>query len=82
MAEAVVEHARGASRATAPKVSTLHYRRSQIAFYRKHSGVLATLALRLYLALRFAIRRLLARNEDEREFAADLLRVALRESGE
>jgi len=59
----------------------LHYRRSQIAFYRKHSGAIATLGLRFYLALRFATRRVFARNEDERQLAADLLRVALRESG-
>ncbi len=79
-ADAVVEHDRGASRATAPAATALHYRRSQIAFYRKHHGVLATQGLRLYLAFRFAIKRLFARGEEQRRLAADLLRCALRES--
>ncbi len=81
VAEAVVEHDRGASSATDPAAAALHYRRSQIAFYRKHRGVLATRALRFYLALRFATQRLLGRNRQQRQLAADLLRLTLRESG-
>ena len=82
VADAVVEHDRGASSATAPAATALHYRRSQIAFYRKHRGALATRGLRLYLACRFAIKRLFARGEDQRRLAADLLRCALHESDE
>ena len=79
-ADAVVEHDRGASSATAPAATALHYRRSQLAFYRKHRGVLATQGLRLYLALRFAVQRLFARGEAQRKLAADLLGCVLRES--
>lgn len=82
VAGAEVVHARGASTATAAAASARHYRRSQIAFYRKHRGVLASRALRAYLALRFAIGRLLGRNRRQRELAADLFRLALRETGE
>ncbi len=81
-ADAVVEHDRGASTATAPAATALHYRRSQIAFYRKHHGALATRGLRLYLAFRFAIKRVFARGENQRRLAADLLRCALHESDE
>lgn len=81
-ADAVVEHDRGASSATAPAATALHYRRSQIAFYRKHRGALATQGLRLYLAFRFAVERLFARGEDQRRLAADLLRCTLHESDE
>lgn len=82
VADAVVEHDRGASSATAPAATALHYRRSQIAFYRKHRGALATRGLRLYLACRFAIKRLFARGENQRRLAADLLRCALHASDE
>lgn len=81
VAEAVVEHDRGASTATAPAATALHYRRSQIAFYRKHHGVLATSTLRAYLALRFAIKRLVGRGRQQRQLAGDLLRLTLRETG-
>ena len=79
-ADAVVEHDRGASSGTAAAATALHYRRSQIAFYRKHRGALATQGLRIYLAFRFAIKRLFARGEEQRRLAADLLRCTLRES--
>jgi hypothetical protein len=79
-AGARVVHDRGASSATRPAASALHYRRSQLAFYRKHHGELAAGALRLYLAVRFATARLLARGE-RRKLAADLLRWTLREAG-
>ncbi len=82
VAEAVVEHDRGASGAVVPAVTALHYRRSQIAYYDKHFGVLATWSLRLYLALRFATKRLLARNAADRQLAGDLLGVTLRWPGE
>jgi hypothetical protein len=81
VAEAVVEHDRGASRATDPAATALQYRRSQIAFYRKHRGVLATSTLRAYLALRFAIKRLVGRGRQQRQLAGDLLRLTLRETG-
>jgi len=80
-ADAVVDHDRGASTATAPDATALHYRRSQIAFYRKHRGALATQALRFYLALRFATKRLLGRNRQQRQLAGELLRLTLRETG-
>jgi GT2 family glycosyltransferase len=79
-AGARVAHDRGASSATRPSASALHYRRSQLAFYRKHHGALAAGALRLYLAVRFATARLLARGE-RRKLAAELLRWTLREAG-
>jgi GT2 family glycosyltransferase len=82
VADAIVEHDRGASRATDPDASELHYRRSQIAFYRKHRGVLATMTLRAYLALRFGCRRLFGRGARQRRLAAELLRLTLRETGE
>jgi len=82
VAEAVVEHDRGASSAGDPAATALHYRRSQIAFYRKHHGVLATTALRAYLALRFGCRRLFGRGAPQRRLAGELLRVTLRETGE
>ncbi len=41
---------------------------------------LATRGLRLYLAFRFAIKRLFARGGQQRKLAADLLRCTLRES--
>jgi len=81
VAEAVVEHDRGASSATDRAATALHYRRSQIAFYRKHRGVLATSTLRAYLALRFAIKRLVGRGRHQRQLAGDLLRLTLRETG-
>jgi GT2 family glycosyltransferase len=49
--EAVVRHARGASRASAPAASEAAYRRSQIAFYEKHHPGWAPV-LRLYLKVR------------------------------
>jgi GT2 family glycosyltransferase len=79
--EAIVEHDRGASSATNPGPTAIHYRRSQIAFYRKHHGALATAALRLYLALRFSIGRVVGRSREKRQLAAELLRLTLRESG-
>ena len=79
-AGARVVHDRGASGATRPATSALHYRRSQLVFYRKHHGELAAGALRLYLAVRFATARLLARGE-RRKLAAELLRWTLREAG-
>jgi GT2 family glycosyltransferase len=81
VAQAIVEHDRGASSATDPAATALHYRRSQIAFYRKHRGVLATSLLRAYLALRFAIKRLVGRGRQQRQLAGDLLRLTLRETG-
>jgi hypothetical protein len=81
VAEALVEHDRGASSATQAEETARHYRRSQIAFYRKHRGVLATTALRAYLALRFAITRLVGRDPRQRQLAGDLLRLTLRETG-
>lgn len=80
VADALVEHTRGASSSVDPAASALAYRRSQLAFYRKHHGALAAGALRLYLALRFAFKRVFGRGE-ERELAATMLRWALRESG-
>lgn len=82
VAEAEVAHDRGASTATATEATARHYRRSQIAFYRKHHGALASRALRAYLALRFAIALVLGRNRRQRELAGDLMRLALRETGE
>jgi GT2 family glycosyltransferase len=81
VADAVVEHDRGASSATDPAAAALHYRRSQLAFYRKHRGVLATRGLRFYLAVRFAIQRLLGRGREQRELAGRLLNLTVRESG-
>jgi GT2 family glycosyltransferase len=49
--EAVVEHRRGASRASAPGPTEEAYRRSQIAFYRKHHPRWAPW-LALYLKVR------------------------------
>lgn len=82
VADAAIDHDRGASRATAPEASELHYRRSQIAFYRKHRGLLATTALRAYLALRFVIQRTVARNRRQRRLAGELLRLTLHETGD
>lgn len=78
--EALVEHDRGASRSVDPGASAIHYRRSQMAFYRKHNGTLAAGALRLYLAFRFAVKWLFARG-DHRKQAADLLRCTWRDPG-
>ena len=52
--EAVVRHARGASRATARDAADRHYRRSQVAFYEKHHPRWAPL-LRGYLMLKGAL---------------------------
>ena len=46
-----VQHLRGLSRATAPGATAAAYRRSQVAFYRKHHPILV-FPLRLYLKLR------------------------------
>lgn len=81
VADAVVKHHRGASSATDPGASALHYRRSQLAFYQKHRGVLANRGLRFYLAVRFAVQRLLGRDREQRELAGKLLRLTMRESG-
>jgi len=78
--DAVVEHDHGASSAVEPTATARHYRRSQLAFYRKHHGVVATGALRLYLALRFALRWLFARGEAKVRAAA-LLRDTVRGPG-
>jgi GT2 family glycosyltransferase len=51
---AVIRHARGASRATAPAAADAHYRRSQVAFYEKHHPRWARL-LRGYLKLKGAL---------------------------
>ena len=80
VADALVDHTRGASSAVDPTASTLAYRRSQLAFYRKHHGTLAANGLRLYLAVRFAFKRFFGRGE-QRDLAATLLRWTLRESG-
>ena len=81
VAGAVVKHDRGASSATDRGAAALHYRRSQLAFYQKHRSVLANRALRFYLAVRFAIQRLLGRDREQRELAGKLLRLTVRESG-
>jgi len=78
-ADAVVEHDRGASRSTTPMATTVHYRQSQLAFYRKHRGALATESLRLYLAFRFVIKRLFVRGKEQRKLADDLLHCTLHE---
>lgn len=52
-----VVHLRGRSAATAPAATHAAYRRSHLAFYRKHHPALAPL-LRLYLALRDGARSL------------------------
>ena len=80
-AGAVVEHDRGASSVKDRGAAALHYRRSQLAFYQKHRSVLANRALRFYLAVRFAIQRLLGRDRELRELAGKLLRLTVRESG-
>lgn len=49
--DAEVEHARGASRATAPAATEAAYRRSQLAFYEKHHPHWAPI-LRAYLKIR------------------------------
>lgn len=49
--EAEVVHLRGRSRASAPTATAAHYRRSHLAFYRKHHPRWATL-LRAYLGVR------------------------------
>lgn len=81
VAGAVVEHDRGASSATDRSATALHYRRSQLAFYRKHRGVLATRGLRFYLALRFGVQRLVGRDREHRELGGKLLRLTVREPG-
>ncbi len=81
VAGAVVEHNRGASSATNRGATALHYRRSQLAFYRKHRGVLANLGLRFYLAVRFTIQSSFGRDREQRELAGKLLRLTVRESG-
>jgi GT2 family glycosyltransferase len=48
---AEIVHLRGRSRATAPRMLNLAYRRSQLAFYRKHHPRVVPL-LRLYLRLK------------------------------
>ena len=59
--------------------TTVHYRQSQLAFYRKHRSALATESLRLYLAFRFVIKRLFVRGKEQRKLADDLLRCTLHE---
>ncbi len=51
---AEVVHARGRSRASAPAVMNVAYRRSQLAFYEKHHPRWARL-LRVYLRLKGAL---------------------------
>ena len=51
---AVIQHTRGASRATTRDAAELHYRRSQVAFYEKHHPRWARL-LRGYLMLKGAL---------------------------
>ncbi len=52
--EAEVVHLRGRSRATAPTATSVHYRRSHLAFYAKHHPQWAWL-LRMYLRLKGAL---------------------------
>lgn len=74
--DAVVVHERGASAVMRPEAATMAWRRSQLAFYRKHHGYAAAVALRAWLALRFAVARLLGRGE-RRRLAARMLRWTL-----
>jgi len=81
VADATVEHDRSVSWRKDPLHVALAYRRSQMAFYRKHHGALITHGLRLYLAVRFAIGSLLSRGE-RREVARSMLRWTFREAGQ
>jgi len=81
VADAVAEHERSVSWRKDPLHVALSYRRSQIAFYRKHHGALAAQGLRFYLAVRFAFGSLLARGE-RREVARSMLRWTFKEAGQ
>jgi hypothetical protein len=48
---ATITHLRGRSRAARPEAANQAYRRSQIAFYKKHHPILVP-TLKLYLRLR------------------------------
>ena len=78
--DSIVEHERSVSIGKDPKQVALAYRRSQLAFYRKHHGTLAAHGLRMYLAVRFAFGSLLSRGE-RREVARSMLRWTLEEAG-
>jgi GT2 family glycosyltransferase len=80
VADAVVEHERSVSWRKDSLHVALAYRRSQMAFYRKHHGALATQGLRLFLAGRFALGSLLAGGE-RRELARSILRWTIKEAG-
>jgi N-acetylglucosaminyl-diphospho-decaprenol L-rhamnosyltransferase len=80
VADAVVEHERSVSWRKDPLHVALAYRRSQMAFYRKHHGALAAQTLRAYLTVRFAFGSLLARGE-RREVARSMLRWTIKEAG-
>ena len=55
---AEVAHARGASGKLDPSTTERAYRRSQLAFYRKHNSAFWTLGLRCYLRARYSVRAL------------------------
>jgi N-acetylglucosaminyl-diphospho-decaprenol L-rhamnosyltransferase len=80
VADAVVEHERSISWRKDPLHVALAYRRSQMAFYRKHHGTLAAQGLRFYLAVRYALGTLLARGE-RREVSRSMLRWIIKEAG-
>jgi len=80
VADAVVEHDRSVSSRKDPLLVALAYRRSQMAFYRKHHGTLAAQGLRFYLVGRFALGSLLARGE-RREVSRSMLRWTIKEAG-
>jgi len=81
VSDAIVEHDRSVSWRKDPLHVAIAYRRSQMAFYRKHHGAVAACFLRVYLAVRFAIGSLLSRG-DRRELARSMLRWTLREAGQ
>lgn len=81
VASAVVEHDRGVSGAANPVETAIAYRRSQLAFYRKHRGRLVEFAVRLYLAARYAAAILFSRG-DRRRLASTMLTWTLRGRGE
>jgi GT2 family glycosyltransferase len=77
---AIVDHERSVGLRARPERVARAYRRSQMAFYRKHHGAFAARTLQLYLVCRFAIASVLARGQ-RRELARSMLRWTLEEAG-
>jgi N-acetylglucosaminyl-diphospho-decaprenol L-rhamnosyltransferase len=75
---AQVVHRLGQSSASDPRRSRLEYQRSHLLYYQKHNGVVAVLALRLWLVVAGARRARSARIPADRAEGRALLQLGLR----